>query len=76
MTKESVDLEYHIKLAYSILENSKLKIKTNYLNKFALQETLMPDIIEIFKTFDLFNHLLEIFISILKPNDKEVIDEF
>lgn len=36
----------------------------------------MPDIIEIFKTFNLFNHLLEIFISILKPNDKEVIDEF
>lgn len=36
MTKESVDLEYHIKLAYSILESSKLKIKTNYLNKFAL----------------------------------------
>lgn len=36
----------------------------------------MPDIIETFKTFDLFNHLLEIFISVLKPSDKEIIDEF
>ncbi len=73
---KDIDIEYHFKIAYSILESSKLKIKTNYLNYFEIDRVIFPDILKIMKTFYMFNHIKEVFISVSKPNPNEIIDEF
>ncbi len=42
---DSMDLKFHTQKAYYVLENSKFQIKTNYLNYFALEETVLPNIL-------------------------------
>ena len=49
-----IEYDKHILVAYSILDNSKLIIKTNYLNYFALNKTILPNILDIFLIFDIF----------------------
>ena len=73
---ENIDFEYHVKLAYSTLESSKLKIKTNYLNFFRLEKTIFPDILKIFESFHMMKHISGIFKSLVKANENEVINEF
>lgn len=71
-----MDLEQHIRQAYSILEANKMKVKSNYLNHFALEKTFLPDILRIFEQFNFLGHLAAIFQSYLRPSEVEVLDEF
>lgn len=34
-----------------------MKIKTNYLNYFALEKTYLPDIVKILSTLNIMNHI-------------------
>lgn len=53
-----------------------MKIKTSYLNQYALDHTHLPDLVQIFNQFNILNHIAIIFESYLKPNKNEVLDEF
>lgn len=58
-----IDFERHVKQAYSIIETNKMKIKTSYLNQYALDHTHLPDLVKIFNNFNILNHISVIFES-------------
>ena len=59
-----------------MLENSKHQIKTDYLNFYAIKQTVLPNILDIFKRFELFDHLSAIFFNQININENEVVDEY
>ena len=71
-----IDFEQHVKQAYSIIETNKMKIKTRYLNQYALDHTHLPDLVKIFNHFSILNHISVIFENYLQPNPTEILDEF
>ena len=71
-----IDFERHVKQAYSIIETNKMKIKTSYLNQYALDQTHLPDLVKVFNHFNILNHIAVIFESYMQPNKTEILDEF
>ena len=46
------------------------------MNFFAIKKTILPNILEVFEYFELFDHLSSIFKNIIKVNENEVFDEY
>lgn len=70
------ELEFHFKVALSILESSKNRLKTNYANYFNMEYSVLPNIHMLLKDFGILKDLCELFESIAKADFNDVMDEF